>query len=95
VKHWQACFEELTTFMEYPEEIRCLLYTTNAIERLNKEVRRRAKVIEIFSPKSLEKVLYLVLREENAKMKRRRPERFPELLRGKLKPLSVRVVKVL
>ena len=65
--------------MEYPEEIRCFLYTTNAIERLNKEVRRRAKVIEIFSPRSLEKVLYLVLREENAKLRRRRLRGFSKL----------------
>jgi putative transposase len=79
VKHWQTCFEELTTFMKYPPEIRCFLYTTNAIERLNKEVRRRAKVIEIFSPKSLEKVLYLVLREENAKLRSRRLRGFSKL----------------
>ena len=64
------------------EEIRCFLYTTNAIERLNKEVRRRAKVIEIFSPISLEKVLYLVLREENAKLRRRRLRDFQSFCEG-------------
>ena len=33
--------------MEYPEEIRPYVYTTNMLERLIKEVKRRDKVIEV------------------------------------------------
>ena len=36
VESWRNNFEELTTFFEYPAEIRKIIYTTNTIENLNK-----------------------------------------------------------
>ena len=41
-------FEDTIQYMEYPEDIRCHIRSTNSLERLNQEVRRREKVIRIF-----------------------------------------------
>ncbi len=61
-KKWEENFNALTTFMDYPEQIRPYIYTTNMLERLMKEVKRRVKVIEVFStPESAYKIIYLVL----------------------------------
>ena len=71
VKKWEENFNVLTTFMDYPEEIRPYIYTTNMLERLMKEVKRRVKVIEVFStPESAYKAIYLVLAEMNERYER-------------------------
>ncbi|AIH04067.1 hypothetical protein HL41_04400 [Thermodesulfobacterium commune DSM 2178] len=36
VKKWEENFNELTTFMKYPEGVRRFIYTTNQLERLMK-----------------------------------------------------------
>jgi len=41
-------FEDTIQYMEYPEDIRCHIRSTNSLERLNQEVRRREKVIRIY-----------------------------------------------
>jgi putative transposase len=41
-------FEDTIQYMNYPEQIRCHIRSTNSLERLNQEVRRREKVIRIF-----------------------------------------------
>ena len=41
-------FEDTIQYMEHPEEMRCHIRSTNSLERLNQEVRRREKVIRIF-----------------------------------------------
>lgn len=41
-------FEDTIQYMNYPEKIRCHIRSTNSLERLNQEVRRREKVIRIF-----------------------------------------------
>ncbi|MGG1631757.1 IS256 family transposase [Rossellomorea sp. NRS-1567] len=41
-------FEDTIQYMEHPEEIRPHIRSTNCLERLNQEVRRREKVIRIF-----------------------------------------------
>lgn len=41
-------FEDTIQYMNYPEEIRCHIRSTNSLERLNQEVRRRERVIRIF-----------------------------------------------
>ena len=56
--------ENLIKFLEYPQSIRRYIYTVNMLERLIKEIKRRTKVIEVFWEEgSLEKVLYLVLKD--------------------------------
>lgn len=41
-------FEDTIQYMDHPEEIRPHIRSTNCLERLNQEVRRREKVIRIF-----------------------------------------------
>ncbi len=50
----------LLRYFDYPEPIRRSIKSTNIIERLNKETRRRTKIIDSFpSLESTEKILYL------------------------------------
>ena len=42
-KMWRARWNELTPFLAYPNEIRKILYTTNAIESLNSRLSARAE----------------------------------------------------
>lgn len=39
-KSWQSRWTEITPFLNYPEEIRKVMYTTNAIESLNYSLRK-------------------------------------------------------
>jgi len=41
-------FEDTIQYMNFPEKIRSHIRSTNSLERLNQEVRRREKVIRIF-----------------------------------------------
>ncbi|MDH5164552.1 IS256 family transposase [Heyndrickxia oleronia] len=41
-------FEDTIQYMIFPERIRCHIRSTNSLERLNQEVRRRERVIRIF-----------------------------------------------
>ena len=43
VKSWRDNWEELTTYFKYPEEVRKLIYTTNAIENFNRQLRKYTK----------------------------------------------------
>ncbi len=83
VKYWRENFSHLTVFMRYPEQVRPYIYTTNQLERINKEVKRRCKVIEAFSSEeSLISVLYLILRFQNEKLQQRRLRGFIDLVLG-------------
>jgi len=42
-KSWYANWERLNTFFAYPQEIRRIIYTTNAIESLNSSLRKVTK----------------------------------------------------
>lgn len=44
----EAGFEDAMAVMALPEPVRRRLRTTNAIERLNREIRRRERVVGIF-----------------------------------------------
>ena len=59
-------FECSMTVMALPQEIRKTFRTSNHIERLNKELKRRAKVIGIFpNEESLVRLMGAVLMEIN------------------------------
>lgn len=61
IKSWENNWDELLTFMKYPEEIRRLIYTTNPIEAFNRGVRKVTKTKTSFRTNdSLFKLLYLV-----------------------------------
>jgi transposase-like protein len=48
VERWESKAYALFAFLRHPKPIRRYLYTTNQLERLAKEVKRRTKVVEVF-----------------------------------------------
>ena len=68
VKLWNSNWETLTPFFEFPEEIRKIIYTTNAIESLNSSIRRIIKTRGSFpNEEAALKLLYLAIRNLTAK----------------------------
>ena len=58
----------LLKYYDYPESIRRSIHSTNLIERMNKEIRRRIKIIDSLpSEESAMKIIYLRLAEINEK----------------------------
>lgn len=58
LRHW----EHINPFFAYPKEIRKVIYTTNAIESLNRSVRKVFKTKGVFpSDDSVRKIMYLAL----------------------------------
>lgn len=45
VARWETKAYALLAFLQHPKPIRRYLYTTNQLERLTKEVKRRTKVV--------------------------------------------------
>ena len=61
-KSWRTHWPELITFLKYPAEIRKAIYTTNAIESLNRSLRKISKNRGVFPHvESLLKLYYLAL----------------------------------
>jgi putative transposase len=61
-KSWRTHWPELTTFLKYPAEIRKAIYTTNAIESVNRSLRKISKNRGVFpNTESLLKLYYLAL----------------------------------
>jgi putative transposase len=59
-KAWQENWGNLATYFKYPETIRRIIYTTNAIEGFNRQLRKVTKNRGVFpSDDSLLKMLYL------------------------------------
>ena len=60
IKSWRNNWDELSTFFKYPPEIRKIIYTTNAMESYNRQLRKVTKSKSIFpNDESLLKILYL------------------------------------
>jgi putative transposase len=60
VKSWRVNWNELSTMFKYSPEIRKLIYTTNAIENFNRQLRKVTKTKSAFvSDDALMKILYL------------------------------------
>lgn len=60
IKGWEDNWDNLITFFAFPEYIRRIMYTINAIESLNSQFRKVTKTKLIFpSDESLMKMLYL------------------------------------
>lgn len=61
IKSWKNNWEGLTTFYNYPAEVRNIMYTTNSIEGFNRQVRKATKSKGALpSERALYKLLYLV-----------------------------------
>ena len=60
VKSWEENWQVLSTFYEYPPQVRKIIYTTNIIEGLNRQFRQITKNKPSFtSDDSLRRMLYL------------------------------------
>lgn len=60
VRSWENNWDELSTFFDFPAEIRRLIYTTNTIEGYNRQLRKVTKNKASFpSPQAVRKLLYL------------------------------------
>ena len=63
-KSWDDNWAELTTFFEYPQEIRHLIYTTNSVEAYHRQLRKFTKTKAILpTDDAIRKVVYLSVRE--------------------------------
>jgi transposase-like protein len=70
VTTWRRNWERVIPFFVYPLEVRRVLYTTNAIESLNMQLRKITKNRGHFpSDEAATKLLYLALRNATAKWK--------------------------
>ncbi len=70
IKPWRDHWDEIAVMFKYPKEIRKLIYTTNAIESFNRQLRKVTKSKSIFpSDDSLLKMLYLAMNDITKKWK--------------------------
>ena len=61
---WDANWAELTTFFNYPQEVRHLIYTTNAAEAYHRMVRKFTKSKAVFpTDDSIRKVVFLSIKK--------------------------------
>lgn len=89
-------FESAMTVLEFPKYLRKYFRTSNQIERLNKELKRRSKVIGIFpNEASLLRLMGSVLVERNAAIQNTkaifRTETYEAILRS---PLPAKLVAI-
>lgn len=67
-KSWRNHWPNLITFFDYPDDIRKVIYTTNAIESLNSVIRKSIKTRKLFpSDDSAKKVIYLAIEAASKK----------------------------
>lgn len=67
-KSWENNWDKLSPYFAYPEEIRRIMYTTNAIESLNFTLRKAIKTKASFpNDEAALKMLYLALRNAQKK----------------------------
>ena len=72
---WKAHWPELSTYFKYPQEVRRLIYTTNAIEGFNRQLRKVTKAKAVFpTDDSLLKMLYLAMLDIAKKWNGRRQD---------------------
>ena len=72
---WRNNWPNLSAYFKYPEEVRKLIYTTNAIEGFNRQLRKVTKSKSVFpTDDSLLKMLYLAMIDITKKWTGRRQD---------------------
>ena len=67
-KSWESNWERIVPFLDFPDEIRKVIYTTNAVESLNAQLRKLTKNRRSFpTDDAVLKPLFLTL--QNAEKK--------------------------
>lgn len=67
-KKWVNNWDRIIPFFDYPEEIRKVMYTTNAIESINRSIRKVIKAKGAFpNDRAIFKILYLALNNASKK----------------------------
>lgn len=68
LKAWDANWAELSTYFKYPQEVRRLIYTTNAVEGFHRMLRKYTKTKTIYpTDDSVRKSVYLSIQEISRK----------------------------
>ncbi len=74
-KSWRENWANLSTYFKFPEEVRRLIYTTNAIEGFNRQLRKVTKSKSVFpTDDSLFKMIYLAMLDITKKWTGRRQD---------------------
>jgi len=70
IKIWRDNWVNLSHYLSYPEEIRKVIYTTNAVEALHRQFRKVTKTKSLFpNDESLRKILFLSYQNISKKWK--------------------------
>ena len=68
INSWRNNWNHLSVFFKYPEEIRTVIYTTNAVENLHRQFRKVTKNRALFpNDDALIKMIYLAYRDISKK----------------------------
>jgi len=68
VKPWIKHWENVKTFLKFPDKVKKLIYTTNAVEALHRQFRKVTKTRAIFpSDEALFKMLFLAAKDVSKK----------------------------
>lgn len=68
LKSWDANWAELSTYFKYPQEVRTLIYTTNAVEGFHRMLRKFTKTKTIYpSDDAVRKSVFLAVQEISRK----------------------------
>ena len=68
LKGWRQNWNNIATFFKYPEEVRRMIYTTNAVEAVHRQFRKVTKAKTLFpNDEALTKALFLAYRDLSKK----------------------------
>ena len=68
MKSWKANWAELCTYFKYPQEVRTIIYTTNAVEGFHRQLRKFTKTKTIYpTDDAIRKSVYLSIKEISKK----------------------------
>jgi len=68
IRSWENNWTDLSTMFDYPKDVRRLIYTTNAIENYNRQIRKVTKTKAAFpTVEAARKLLFLTNRRVTAK----------------------------